>query len=36
MAVGAIVLLVAMVDDLVGVLRHRRLRDESGELKAIE
>ena len=36
MAAGAIVLLVAMVDDLVLVLRHRELRDESGELKAIE
>jgi TRAP-type C4-dicarboxylate transport system permease small subunit len=36
MAVGAIVLLIAMVDDLVLVLRNRQLREEGGELKAIE
>jgi len=36
MALGAIVLLTAMVDDLVLVLRGRKLRDEGGELKAIE
>jgi hypothetical protein len=36
MAAGAIVLLIAMADDLVQVLRNRALREESGELKAIE
>jgi len=36
MAVGAIVLLVAMVDDLVRVVRNKPLADSSGELKAIE
>ena len=36
MAAGAIVLFVAMVDDLVLVLRRRELRGDSGELKAIE
>jgi hypothetical protein len=36
MAVGAIVLLIAMVDDLVLVLRNRQLREGGGELKAIE
>jgi TRAP-type C4-dicarboxylate transport system permease small subunit len=36
MAAGAVVLLIAMLDDLVQVLRHGELREETGELKAIE
>jgi TRAP-type C4-dicarboxylate transport system permease small subunit len=36
MAVGALVLLAAMVDDFVLVLRHRELQSHDDELKAIE
>jgi len=36
MAVGAIVLLVAMVDDFVLLLRRRELAEAPDELKAIE
>lgn len=36
MAVGAVVLLIAMLDDLVQVLRGRGLRETGDELKAIE
>ena len=36
MAVGAIVLLVAMVDDLVAVIRRRELARAPDEIKAIE
>ena len=36
MALGAIVLVIAMVDDLVRVLRGRPIGHESDELKAIE
>jgi TRAP-type C4-dicarboxylate transport system permease small subunit len=36
MAAGALVLLVAMVDDLVGVVRGRELATAPDELKAIE
>jgi hypothetical protein len=36
MAVGAVVLLVAMVDDLVGVLRGKQLAAAGDELKLME
>ncbi|HET9577375.1 MAG TPA: TRAP transporter small permease [Usitatibacter sp.] len=36
MAVGAIVLVIAMVDDLVTVARHGELRQSKDELKALE
>src|SRR6476619_8405214 len=36
MAIGAVVLFIAMVDDLVQVLRGRGLRETGDELKAIE
>jgi hypothetical protein len=36
MAAGAIVLTVAMLDDLVRVLRHGAIAQSSEELKAIE
>ena len=36
MALGAVVLFIAMVDDLVQVMRGRGLREAGGELKAIE
>ncbi|HET9650884.1 MAG TPA: TRAP transporter small permease [Usitatibacter sp.] len=36
MALGAIVLVVAMVDDLVAVLRHGELAQSKDELKALE
>ncbi|HST00063.1 MAG TPA: TRAP transporter small permease [Usitatibacter sp.] len=36
MAVGAVVLAIAMVDDLVLLLRRRKISEDSGELKAIE
>jgi hypothetical protein len=36
MAAGAIVLLVAMVDDLVAVIRRRELARAPDEIKAIE
>lgn len=36
MALGAVVLVVAMVDDLVTVVRHGELRQSKDELKALE
>jgi TRAP-type C4-dicarboxylate transport system permease small subunit len=36
MAVGTVVLLIAMIDDFVLLLRHKRLADAPDELKAIE
>jgi TRAP-type C4-dicarboxylate transport system permease small subunit len=36
MAAGSIVLVIAMVDDLVTVIRHGELRQSTDELKAIE
>lgn len=36
MALGAVVLVIAMVDDLVTVVRHGELRQSKDELKALE
>src|SRR5262249_46711584 len=36
MAVGAVILLVAMLDDFVRLIRHREIATGSDELKAIE